>query len=207
MGKWVLISEEPYKDDDTASFHIFERLNTGGTPLKAQEIRNCVFHGNIVVELAKLNKDPNWRQIVGKTALDKHKRDVEIVLRVFAMYERSEKYEKPMKEFLNLSMKDNRDTSSKKFNEFRVRFPEVCKKIIDAFGEKPFHVRGPLNLAAADCIIAECIKNYDKDFKIAKVNYDKLVNDPGFREDIFFNTSDASVVKRRLTQVKTLFKA
>src|SRR3546814_9689204 len=35
------------KDDDTSAYHIFERLNTGGTPLTAQEIRHCVFHGPI----------------------------------------------------------------------------------------------------------------------------------------------------------------
>src|SRR5215211_5612275 len=34
-----------YSKEDNASsiFHIFERLNTGGTPFKPQEIRNCVY--------------------------------------------------------------------------------------------------------------------------------------------------------------------
>ncbi len=30
--------------DDTSIYHIFERLNTGGTLLTAQEVRNCVYH-------------------------------------------------------------------------------------------------------------------------------------------------------------------
>src|SRR6185312_5835259 len=29
------------KEEHTSIYHIFERLNTGGTPLKPQEIRNC----------------------------------------------------------------------------------------------------------------------------------------------------------------------
>lgn len=202
----VNIRQMAPKDDDTASFHIFERLNTGGTPLKAQEIRNCVFHGNIVNEFSQLNKDVAWRRIVGKKSLDKHKRDVEIILRVFAMYERADKYEKPMKEFLNQSMKDNRGAASQKFIEFKQRFPEVCQKIVDNFGEKPFHVRGPLNLAAADCVMAECVKNYRGDFKKAKEKYDEFLADPEFREEIFFNTSDSSVVKKRLARTKSLFK-
>ncbi|RYC23674.1 DUF262 domain-containing protein [Ciceribacter ferrooxidans] len=202
----VNIRQMAPRDDDTASFHIFERLNTGGTPLKPQEIRNCVFHGQIVTDLSVLNRDKNWRKIVGRDAVDKHKRDEEIVLRIFSLFERAEKYEKPMKEFLNISMKENRQANTLKFMQFKDRFPIVCKKFIDNFGEKPFHLRGPMNLAAADCIMAECIKNYDKKFDVAKKNFESLMDDPKFREDIFFNTSDASVVKRRIDRVKTLFK-
>ena len=36
-------------------FHIFERLNTGGTQLKPQEIRNAVYRGKIVDELRALS--------------------------------------------------------------------------------------------------------------------------------------------------------
>lgn len=36
-------------------FHIFERLNTGGTQLKPQEIRNAVYRGPIVDALKELN--------------------------------------------------------------------------------------------------------------------------------------------------------
>jgi len=46
-------------------FYIFERLNTGGTQLKPQEIRNAVFRGEIVDRLKALNSDPNWRSILG----------------------------------------------------------------------------------------------------------------------------------------------
>lgn len=35
------------REDNTSAYHIFERLNTGGTPLKPQEIRNCVFRGGL----------------------------------------------------------------------------------------------------------------------------------------------------------------
>lgn len=34
--------------DSSSVYHIFERLNTGGTPLSAQEIRNTVYRGPIV---------------------------------------------------------------------------------------------------------------------------------------------------------------
>lgn len=36
------------KEESTSVYHIFERLNTGGTPLAPQEIRNCVFRGTFL---------------------------------------------------------------------------------------------------------------------------------------------------------------
>ena len=32
-------------EDDTSVYHVFERLNTGGTALSNQEVRNCVYRG------------------------------------------------------------------------------------------------------------------------------------------------------------------
>ncbi len=50
--------------EGTSAFHIFERLNTGGTPLRPQEIRNCVFRGAFSGVLKRLNQDGNWRLIL-----------------------------------------------------------------------------------------------------------------------------------------------
>ena len=52
-------------NDNTSIYHIFERLNTGGTELKEQEIRNCVYHGKLNDLLNKLNEDKYWRLIYG----------------------------------------------------------------------------------------------------------------------------------------------
>ncbi len=84
------------KEDDTSAYHIFERLNTGGTPLTAQEIRHCVYHGALVDLLSSLNKLPAWRKILGKPALDRHQKDVEMVLRCLAFATRPAAYDKPM---------------------------------------------------------------------------------------------------------------
>ena len=42
---------------NTSVYHIFERLNTGGTQLVGQEIRNCVYHGSFNDLLCKLVSD------------------------------------------------------------------------------------------------------------------------------------------------------
>ncbi len=108
--------------ENTSIYHIFERLNTSGTPLKSQEIRNVVFRGEIVPILRELNRDENWRLILGQPIYNKHQIDVELVLRVFAFINGSSKYEKPMKEFLNKAMKKNRHADTQDIQRFQRSF-------------------------------------------------------------------------------------
>ena len=71
--------------------------------MRPQEIRNCVFRGKLVKELNQINRSEAWREIIGKPNLDKHQKDVELILRLFSLSKYSGlEYEKPMKEFVNL---------------------------------------------------------------------------------------------------------
>ncbi len=187
-------------NQSTSMFHIFERLNTGGTPLRPQEIRNCVFHGDLVKELNQLNEDANWRTILSRKPLDKHQRDVEMILRIFAMTERGGEYEKPMKEFLNQQMKAHtKGRGTDKIEKFVERFGVVTAIIVKQLDPKPFHVRGPLNLAAMDSVMSVLIRNPKKIPGDLKARFEKLLADKEYRDAIFYNTSDLPEVKRRLT--------
>src|SRR3972149_4730358 len=59
------IVEQLDPKDNSSTFHIFERLNTGGTSLKPQEVRNCIYSGPFNDLLQKLNANREWRKIVG----------------------------------------------------------------------------------------------------------------------------------------------
>lgn len=186
----------------TSMYHIFERLNTGGTPLRPQEIRNCVFAGNIVEVLHELNQDPHWRKLIGKKALEKHQRDVEMILRIFAIEERGILYEKPMKEFLNTQMRAHRKGDDVVTKSFVRGFLAVTRMISDTLPEKPFHIRGPINLAAMDSIMSVLIKHRDLVDDDIHDRYLRLLKDKNFQSAIFFNTSDAVTVKERLNLAK-----
>lgn len=197
----VNIRQMAPKNDSTAAYHIFERLNTGGTPLKPQEIRNCVFHGPIVDALNELNSNKDWRIIIGKKNLDKHQRDVEMVLRIFAMFENWERYEKPMKEFLNKVMQTHLSANTPKFRAFKSAFGAVCAEVVKHMGEKPFHVRGPINLAAMDSVLSNAMRKPKIDFVKFSAGYQKLLARKDFQDAIFFNTSDATTVRFRMQEV------
>ena len=189
--------------ESTSAFHIFERLNTGGTPLTAQEIRNCVFMGTFSNQLKVLNKDPNWRLILGKKVIDRHQKDVEILLRVFSLIQNVMNYEKPMKEFLNLAMKEHQKGTSVKAVQFVNRLPQITQLIITELGEKPFHLRGPLNASALDsvmCVVFEDFGTLNRSELAAR--FRRLLADKKFEDFTQLATTDAKTVQDRVKLVR-----
>jgi len=189
------------KGQNTSVYHIFERLNTGGTPLKPQEIRNCVFIGDFVGILKDLNKDKNWRKIIGKETYDKHQKDIELILRIFSLSEKWQEYEKPMKEYLNINMEKDRDGISGRVKRFVTLFPKATAIIIAQLGDKPFHARGPLNSAILDSVFCTILDHLDKVPANLKDRYKELLGDSVYKEATFSSTSDASVLKKRFKLV------
>jgi len=61
----TVVRQDHPSEDDTSIYLLFERLNTGGTLLSAQEIRACVSNGELNTLLARLNERPSWRHIYG----------------------------------------------------------------------------------------------------------------------------------------------
>ncbi len=189
--------------ESTSAYHIFERLNTGGTPLKPQEIRNCVFRGGFNKRIREANKDENWRKILGKKYLDKHQKDVELLLRVFALVDAEPAYEKPMKEFLNRAMKQHDSGATKKATKFFSVFPKLTKSIVDALGARPFHLRGPLNVSALDSVMSVLAANYGKLGAVdLKKQYSKLLGDIEFDDYTRINTTDTKTVLDRISKVE-----
>lgn len=191
------------KDEGTSAYHIFERLNTGGTPLKPQEIRNCVFRGEFNAELKKANQNDDWRKILGKPDPDKHQKDVELLLRVFSLVGDSDKYERPMKEFLNRAMKEQDSGTSEKVTRFFRTFGKVTESVVEFLGEKPFHLRGPLNGSALDSVMSVLIEHHKEvDYSELKARYSNLLKDNQFNGYTRIKTTDTKTVKDRIKKVK-----
>lgn len=182
----------------TSVFQIFERLNTGGTPLTPQEIRNCVYRGNLIKHLRELNELKDWREIIGKEALDRHQKDVELVLRVFSLWAFEERYEKPMKEFLNKSMEEERFGDSKRVVEFLGLFASAAREIRISLGPKPCHLRGRLNSSALDALFLVVLKHKAAVSADFATRFGALTRDDEYRESTHISTSDVAVVRKRI---------
>lgn len=182
-------------DDNSSIYQIFERLNTGGVNLSPMEIRQCVSYGPFIEHLKELNKELNWRLILGKKKIDNRLRDVEIILRCFALQIKGSAYDKPMKGFLNDYAELERKNSSD-YEVQKTRFNEVCAAVIKQMGEKPFHLRGRLNYGLLDAIMSTLLNEVPLiDLYVKK---EQLLDNENFMNAITRNTSDVAEVKTRL---------
>lgn len=182
--------------DDTSMYHIFERLNTGGTLLTNQEIRNCVYHGSFIGFLDKINNYPAWRTILGKKELDSRRKDIELMVRFFAMRDFAA-YKKPMKDFLSKFMKKNRNQSPETLETTMIMFKKTCDAIIYSLGEKPFHIRAGLNAAVFDAVMTAFSKNYDSIPNDIKERYSSLIKNEKFDQKTRNATTDVDTIQER----------
>jgi Protein of unknown function DUF262 len=186
-------------------FHIFDRLNTGGTRLKAQEIRNAVYRGKIVDGLKKLNENKNWQNILGLTKPDGSQKDVELVLRLFSLYEVWEQYQKPMLSYLNKNMKDNREFDSERAKRFTQNF-ERATSLVDKNLVRPFRPRGVINSAVLEAVMICILENDEITGEELAGRYEKLVNTPEFMKNVTGGTTDTLMLTSRISTAKGIFE-
>lgn len=139
----AIIFEQKYPRNDTGMFQIFERINTGGRTLKAQEIRNCVYQGKCNDLLFKLNKNKDWREILGTQDEDSRMADLELILRFFAMSELINRPEANNKQinlakYLNDYMGDKTKVSNEEINKMEEKFVNMIKACRNVFGNNAF---------------------------------------------------------------------
>lgn len=97
----VVVRQNKPDNNSSSMFEIFNRLNTGGTPLNHQEIRASLYYCDFYEMLVKLNNEPKWREVLGKPTQDLHCTDIELILRSLALLEDGEDYSPKMVSFLN----------------------------------------------------------------------------------------------------------
>lgn len=200
------IIQQLHPEDDSSIYHIFERLNTGGVNLTPMEVRKCVHFGHYFEMLEKLNKLEAWRTLLSKPRLDKRLRDVELVLRVIALRHGWRSYEKPMKQFLNdhiqrmrrLGEAEQEETIENDAKEFE----SACAIAVESLPDKPFHLRGRLNYAAMDSMIAGLMETGASDPEVVHRAYLRLLDDEDYLGAVSTSTSDEKVLSKRFKLVK-----
>ncbi|MEG4810444.1 DUF262 domain-containing protein [Microcoleus sp. F8-D3] len=130
------VVEPLHADDESSIYYIFERLNTGGTILKPQEIRACIYHGELNNLLGELNQNPAWRDIFGVP--DKNRKDQELILRFLAFYFEGNNYKPSLKEFLNQYMRQNRHLTRQSQEQITNAFIPTIELLHKALGNKAF---------------------------------------------------------------------
>ena len=197
----IVRQDEPSDDDNSSIYHIFERLNTGGRILTPQEIRSSIFHGGFSKLLRELNADSDWRSIFGP--VNKYMRDQELILRFFALYYNLDKYEKPMKDFLNKYMSANKNLSKRQSeDELTKLFTTTIKSIHHTLGSKVFRRSKVFNAAYFDATMVGYACRLQQGPIVDKAGvqeaYELLIKKSNFRNASENATTDENNVKKRI---------
>lgn len=138
----IIFDQAKPEEQDTSLYQIFERINTGGRALGAQEIRNCVYQGKLNSLLIEVNKNANWRHFVGDTA-DSRMRDMELILRFLALntdeIKNAAKGNVSLKKLLNEYMGDKKNNTDAAINAQRDTFESTIKFIKENIGDSAFY--------------------------------------------------------------------
>lgn len=104
----IVVKQVRPDGDKSSIFELFNRLNTGGVNLSQQEIRMSLFYGPFMQSTVRMNEIAEWREVLGGSP-DQRQKDVEVILRMFALAARYEIFKKPLSKFINEYCKDMRN--------------------------------------------------------------------------------------------------
>lgn len=189
-------------DDNSSIYEIFSRLNTGGLNLSPQEIRGCLYASSFYDSLYELNNDTRWRRILGKPEEDDKFRDVEIILRCFALLHNHKKYNGAMIQFLNQFSKESQKFSDEQIEKCKDLFNTVLDVLADIEPKTFLTKNQSFNVSFFDSVfvaIAEQLqKKNESEVIITEEKLKQLKEDVAFDEAITHSTSHQKVVATRL---------
>lgn len=190
-------------------FTIFHRLNTGGTKLNNQEIRNCIYSGPFNDLLKTLDAEPNWLALhkLQAPVNDRFRRQ-ELILRFFAFYDSFETYKEGLAKFLNnymrLHRKDSNQTIIDKHIIFKRVLAVVANKLKGKLGER-------VNMTFLEALLVGIARNIN-DVEAMTVpdienRYDQLkANDELSEEKLVEGLSKTVRVQGRLKAAENAFR-
>ncbi|RFZ10241.1 hypothetical protein VIMS_03597 [Mycobacterium marinum] len=202
----VLRQDHPAGSQD-AVYSIFERLNTGGSTLQPQEIRIALYNGPFLQAISRMNDDPDWRDLYG--AYSRRFKDQELLLRVFALYEDSNNYSRPVKSFLNHYLQENSSRDDESIEPLRELFTSATHDINTHIGRNAFRPVRSVNAAVLDAVMVGVMRRLASgpitDGEAMKAAYNELRRNKAFRSATNFSTAAEDSVEARLEAATDAF--
>jgi hypothetical protein len=197
----TIVRQDNPPNDYGSVYSIFERLNTGGTPLQPQEIRVALFRGEFINLLRELNSFEPWREIYG--ARSDRLKDQELLVRYFAFYYRREKFERPVKGFLNDFLEANRHLELYSGEELSGVFRATASVLAEAVGRQAFRPQRSLNAAVFDSVMVGLAdrlqQGHIEDSQGVRRAYEKLLANSSYKVVTESSTASEESVKKRMT--------
>ncbi len=205
----IIIKQNFPEEDDSIVYEIFNRLNSGGVNLKPQEIRSSLYHSKFYEMVYDLNMNKNWRSFTWQDSPDLHMKDIEILLRGFAMLVDADNYKPSLTKFINKFSNSARKyplENTQYLNQLMLKFLDVCIPM----GTKLFIGKNNrFNICVFESIFHACCEDAfkSKDLSVKPLATDKvdlLKSDPSFNDATQSTTASSRNVALRLKRAKEL---
>lgn len=129
-------------------------------------------------------------------------KDQELILRFLALNFSSDIYSRPMKDFLNTFMGQNRFLKRIPRDDLRKVFVSTIKIIDSVFSNRAFRPERALNAAVFDSVMVglarRLVRGKIRKPESLKAAYSKLLRDDEYVSSVKTSTSDESIVETRL---------
>jgi len=194
----IIIKQNSPSGDDSSMYEVFNRLNTGGINLRPQEIRLSMYHSDFYEILYRVNIDIRWRKLVGDNTPDLHLKDLEILLRGFALLVDGDGYAPSMVKFLNHFSRKMKSNSSEN-NRY---YLSLIESFLDACGDLPsgvFAKYGRFNVALFEAVFVAACGGAINDRTLL---HDKLK--PEYVQAVWEDQAFVDALKEGTTQTKNV---
>ena len=213
---------EPGTSEDVM-FNIFRRINTGGMPLRGQEIRNALYPGPVREYLKELAETKEFLKATANSIKKARMADRECVLRFVAFYATPwEEYDaNDLNGYLCRAMEHINAMTLERRNSISKDFKKAMQAAYDLFGQDAFRKRKsqddsrrPISKAlfeAWSVQLARCSPEQIRELvtKSEKVidRFLTLMNQDGdFDKAISYSTGTPQRVKKRFSTIEQLVK-
>jgi hypothetical protein len=150
-------------------FTIFHRLNTGGTQLSNQEVRNGIYQGELNNLLKHCVNYDNWKKITPFIKKNNQLENEEFILRFFAFFDNYKNYHGQLSKFLNYYMKYNKDIDENSKNKKYILFTRTIDLIYQYFPDKKSLFN--INKVTMEGLLIGVAKNLDCLAKVSQEDF------------------------------------
>lgn len=206
----IVVKQNAPSDDDSSMYEIFDRLNSGGINVRPQEIRTSMYHSEFYKMLFSINTEEGWRKILQARQPDLHMKDIEILLRGFAMLVDGANYAPSMVRFLNQFSKKcetHKPEQNTYLRQLFMSFLDACTDLPEgAFINKK---NRRFNIALYEAVFTSvCKKAFDGHsttvYELDAERMGTLETDPEFVEASQEGTTQKTNVEKRLNRARAI---
>lgn len=197
-------------------YDIFNRINTGGTKLERQEIRNCIFIGNSTRLLKELSGEDVFIKAIDKGISGKRMKDREAALRciAFTILDYKKIYTRSMDDFLEQAMRRINKMSTVEVDDLKRKFLNIMERTQRTYGDTNFRIpsdytRGRINIAVMETIYYVYYQKIEMgqtiDDNLMRQSFQTLLKDPAYLDAVRNSTGSPSKVMTRFNLAKQVF--